>query len=186
MLWLRYKLPGVVCACLYVWRCVCGCVCLCGRMGNAKCNTAGMHFETVNECSFNIGNTYDLQCALSQLSLDKTFISNHFEKYDTSAPKKLLPARTWHSLSSMSVSGLFLTKTDTFYSSKETTSNKLRVASWFFKSKSCNVMFSPFFLSSSSFPFVKLSVHEVDDNPSGHILVMKGAPERILDRLVDQ
>uniref|UniRef100_A0A671V554 Sodium/potassium-transporting ATPase subunit alpha n=1 Tax=Sparus aurata TaxID=8175 RepID=A0A671V554_SPAAU len=28
----------------------------------------------------------------------------------------------------------------------------------------------------------QLSVHEVDDNPSGHILVMKGAPERILDR----
>ncbi|XP_077955936.1 sodium/potassium-transporting ATPase subunit alpha-2 isoform X1 [Gasterosteus aculeatus] len=28
----------------------------------------------------------------------------------------------------------------------------------------------------------QLSVHEVEDNPSGHILVMKGAPERILDR----
>nr|XP_019958015.1 PREDICTED: sodium/potassium-transporting ATPase subunit alpha-2-like [Paralichthys olivaceus] len=28
----------------------------------------------------------------------------------------------------------------------------------------------------------RLSVHEVEDNPSGHILVMKGAPERILDR----
>ncbi|XP_074543864.1 sodium/potassium-transporting ATPase subunit alpha-2 [Halichoeres trimaculatus] len=28
----------------------------------------------------------------------------------------------------------------------------------------------------------QLSIHEVEDNPSGHILVMKGAPERILDR----
>ncbi|KAI4810048.1 hypothetical protein KUCAC02_018898 [Chaenocephalus aceratus] len=28
----------------------------------------------------------------------------------------------------------------------------------------------------------QLSVHEAEDNPSGHILVMKGAPERILDR----
>ncbi|XP_010788322.1 sodium/potassium-transporting ATPase subunit alpha-2-like, partial [Notothenia coriiceps] len=27
----------------------------------------------------------------------------------------------------------------------------------------------------------QLSVHEAEDNPSGHILVMKGAPERILD-----
>lgn len=45
-------------------------------------------------------------------------------------------------------------------------------------------MSSPSFLS--SFPFVKLSVHEVEDNPSGHVLVMKGAPERILDRLVNQ
>ncbi|XP_061777127.1 sodium/potassium-transporting ATPase subunit alpha-2-like [Nerophis ophidion] len=32
----------------------------------------------------------------------------------------------------------------------------------------------------------QLSVHEVEDNPAGHILVMKGAPERILDRLVHQ
>nr|XP_046263557.1 sodium/potassium-transporting ATPase subunit alpha-2 isoform X2 [Scatophagus argus] len=30
--------------------------------------------------------------------------------------------------------------------------------------------------------FELLSVHEMEDNPSGHILVMKGAPERILDR----
>ncbi len=43
-------------------------------------------------------------------------------------------------------------------------------------------MSSPVFQSS----FFKLSVHEVEDNPSGHILVMKGAPERILDRLVNQ
>ncbi|XP_063318953.1 sodium/potassium-transporting ATPase subunit alpha-2 [Pelmatolapia mariae] len=28
----------------------------------------------------------------------------------------------------------------------------------------------------------QLSIHEAEDNPSGHILVMKGAPERILDR----
>ena len=28
----------------------------------------------------------------------------------------------------------------------------------------------------------KLSIHEVEDNPSSHLLVMKGAPERILDR----
>uniref|UniRef100_A0A3Q2CTP2 Sodium/potassium-transporting ATPase subunit alpha n=1 Tax=Cyprinodon variegatus TaxID=28743 RepID=A0A3Q2CTP2_CYPVA len=28
----------------------------------------------------------------------------------------------------------------------------------------------------------QLSIHEVEDNPSGHLLVMKGAPERILDR----
>ncbi|KAK1878549.1 Sodium/potassium-transporting ATPase subunit alpha-2 [Dissostichus eleginoides] len=28
----------------------------------------------------------------------------------------------------------------------------------------------------------QLSVHEAEDDPSGHILVMKGAPERILDR----
>uniref|UniRef100_A0A665XDB8 Sodium/potassium-transporting ATPase subunit alpha n=1 Tax=Echeneis naucrates TaxID=173247 RepID=A0A665XDB8_ECHNA len=28
----------------------------------------------------------------------------------------------------------------------------------------------------------QLSIHEVEDNPSGHTLVMKGAPERILDR----
>uniref|UniRef100_A0A3Q0SB40 Sodium/potassium-transporting ATPase subunit alpha n=1 Tax=Amphilophus citrinellus TaxID=61819 RepID=A0A3Q0SB40_AMPCI len=28
----------------------------------------------------------------------------------------------------------------------------------------------------------QVSIHEVEDNPSGHILVMKGAPERILDR----
>uniref|UniRef100_A0A7N6A8F6 Sodium/potassium-transporting ATPase subunit alpha n=1 Tax=Anabas testudineus TaxID=64144 RepID=A0A7N6A8F6_ANATE len=28
----------------------------------------------------------------------------------------------------------------------------------------------------------QISVHEAEDNPSGHILVMKGAPERILDR----
>ncbi|XP_071777684.2 sodium/potassium-transporting ATPase subunit alpha-2 [Centroberyx gerrardi] len=28
----------------------------------------------------------------------------------------------------------------------------------------------------------QLSIHELEDNPSGHILVMKGAPERILDR----
>ncbi|KAM7379728.1 hypothetical protein PAMP_005259 [Pampus punctatissimus] len=31
-------------------------------------------------------------------------------------------------------------------------------------------------------PILMLSIHEVEDNPSGHILVMKGAPERILDR----
>uniref|UniRef100_A0A3Q3KAQ5 Sodium/potassium-transporting ATPase subunit alpha n=1 Tax=Monopterus albus TaxID=43700 RepID=A0A3Q3KAQ5_MONAL len=29
----------------------------------------------------------------------------------------------------------------------------------------------------------QLSIHEVEDSPPGHILVMKGAPERILDRL---
>ncbi|XP_057713101.1 sodium/potassium-transporting ATPase subunit alpha-2 isoform X2 [Corythoichthys intestinalis] len=28
----------------------------------------------------------------------------------------------------------------------------------------------------------QLSIHKAEDNPSGHILVMKGAPERILDR----
>ncbi|KAM4728673.1 sodium/potassium-transporting ATPase subunit alpha-2 isoform 2-T2 [Anableps anableps] len=28
----------------------------------------------------------------------------------------------------------------------------------------------------------QLSIHEVEENPSGHLLVMKGAPERILDR----
>uniref|UniRef100_A0A8C6WXF3 Sodium/potassium-transporting ATPase subunit alpha n=1 Tax=Neogobius melanostomus TaxID=47308 RepID=A0A8C6WXF3_9GOBI len=28
----------------------------------------------------------------------------------------------------------------------------------------------------------QLSIHEAEDNPAGHILVMKGAPERILDR----
>ncbi|XP_017266450.1 sodium/potassium-transporting ATPase subunit alpha-2 [Kryptolebias marmoratus] len=28
----------------------------------------------------------------------------------------------------------------------------------------------------------QLSIHEVEDNPAGHLLVMKGAPERILDR----
>ncbi|XP_067108670.1 sodium/potassium-transporting ATPase subunit alpha-2 [Osmerus mordax] len=28
----------------------------------------------------------------------------------------------------------------------------------------------------------QLSIHEVEDNPSSHLLVMKGAPERILDR----
>ncbi|XP_013868506.1 sodium/potassium-transporting ATPase subunit alpha-2 [Austrofundulus limnaeus] len=28
----------------------------------------------------------------------------------------------------------------------------------------------------------QISIHEVEDNPSGHLLVMKGAPERILDR----
>uniref|UniRef100_A0AAX7T034 Sodium/potassium-transporting ATPase subunit alpha n=1 Tax=Astatotilapia calliptera TaxID=8154 RepID=A0AAX7T034_ASTCA len=30
----------------------------------------------------------------------------------------------------------------------------------------------------------QLSIHEAEDNPAGHILVMKGAPERILDRLI--
>ena len=46
--------------------------------------------------------------------------------------------------------------------------------------------------SSSSFscsPFSslsKLSIHEAEEHPSGHILVMKGAPERILDRFVAQ
>lgn len=34
--------------------------------------------------------------------------------------------------------------------------------------------------------FFKLSIHQVEDNPSGHLLVMKGAPERILDRFVSQ
>uniref|UniRef100_A0AAY4BG62 Sodium/potassium-transporting ATPase subunit alpha n=1 Tax=Denticeps clupeoides TaxID=299321 RepID=A0AAY4BG62_9TELE len=28
----------------------------------------------------------------------------------------------------------------------------------------------------------QLSIHELEDNPNGHLLVMKGAPERILDR----
>uniref|UniRef100_A0A670YRX5 ATPase Na+/K+ transporting subunit alpha 2 n=1 Tax=Pseudonaja textilis TaxID=8673 RepID=A0A670YRX5_PSETE len=31
-------------------------------------------------------------------------------------------------------------------------------------------------------PISKLSIHEPEDKPSGHVLVMKGAPERILDR----
>ncbi|CAB1326721.1 unnamed protein product [Coregonus sp. 'balchen'] len=31
-------------------------------------------------------------------------------------------------------------------------------------------------------PILKLSIHEQEDNENGHLLVMKGAPERILDR----
>nr|XP_015201499.1 PREDICTED: sodium/potassium-transporting ATPase subunit alpha-2 [Lepisosteus oculatus] len=34
----------------------------------------------------------------------------------------------------------------------------------------------------SSPSLLQLSIHEFQDNPKGHILVMKGAPERILDR----
>uniref|UniRef100_A0A4W4G328 P-type ATPase A domain-containing protein n=1 Tax=Electrophorus electricus TaxID=8005 RepID=A0A4W4G328_ELEEL len=33
-----------------------------------------------------------------------------------------------------------------------------------------------------SVPILKLSIHEIEESPTGHILVMKGAPERILDR----
>ncbi|MEQ2267797.1 Sodium/potassium-transporting ATPase subunit alpha-2 [Xenotaenia resolanae] len=39
------------------------------------------------------------------------------------------------------------------------------------------------FNSSNKF---QLSIHEVEESPSGHLLVMKGAPERILDRFVYQ
>lgn len=31
-------------------------------------------------------------------------------------------------------------------------------------------------------PCPQLSIHEREDDPQGHLLVMKGAPERILDR----
>lgn len=50
----------------------------------------------MNECSFNTGDTYDLQRALSQVSFNKTFISYHLEKNVTATPKKWLPARTWN------------------------------------------------------------------------------------------
>ncbi len=64
--------------CVFVW----------GGSGNARCNTTGIHVG-VNECSFNTGNTYDLRCALSQVSFDKTFMSNHLEEYDTNSQKMI-------------------------------------------------------------------------------------------------
>lgn len=42
--------------------------------------------------AYNTGNTCDLQCALSQVSFDKTFISHHLEKYDSNTPKKMIVA----------------------------------------------------------------------------------------------
>lgn len=63
MLWLRYKLPG-----WHVCTCMCVCVSLCVGGVLLRCNTTGIPVS-MNEYSFNMRNTYDLDCALSHGSV---------------------------------------------------------------------------------------------------------------------
>ncbi|XP_062844233.1 sodium/potassium-transporting ATPase subunit alpha-2 isoform X2 [Trichomycterus rosablanca] len=47
-----------------------------------------------------------------------------------------------------------------------------------FRDNNCKVAEIPF----NSTNKYQLSIHEIEDSPTGHVLVMKGAPERVLDR----